>query len=197
MVAFNPLDDAELLALIRYEARALAPKLPTGYDRDDLESVAGEAVVEHFARADRSDPHRFKASLRICIRNRMKSFLASLRVKGRACSRLPQGEDGETLPVADQRSADPSDRAAAREVLTNGVLLPAPDRIAARVRVLRETVVGSIRRRDIRAAMHALGEKAAAGDAKALNALLDLIGRPEVPVASSPATQVIVHAGDF
>ena len=203
MVAHSPLGDAEMIAVIRFEARQLRHRLPAGYDQDDLESVGNEAAVEALARADRTDPARFKATMRLTIRNRMKDFLKSLKVKGRAMARLPADADENEMPVRDLRADDPADRAAAREVVlapgagkvvVRNPALPSPDVAAAKAAALREVMFGAIRADHVLAMMAAIGEKAADGDLPSARFIRDLIDRPQAgPVQQ---TAVIINGSD-
>jgi hypothetical protein len=195
--------DGDLLNLIRFEAVRLARRLPRGYDRDDLESVGNEAAVEALARYDAADPDRFRAVLRLTIRNRMKSFIAQVGGLHRKSRAKEVGfpvcaETGEPVELPDRRAADPAERAAAREGAFSLARVarrtPPPDRVAERVVALREAMFAAVSAGDVAEVMAGLVRDAKAGDAKARKLLLDYLqpGRSGVTVQQA----VVVNAAD-
>lgn len=202
MVKAIPIKDADLLELIRFEAAKLKRRLPTGYDADDLESVGNEAALEALRRCDKTDPVRFRNTLRLKIRDRMKDFLDSLKVPGRANARLPADADGNELPVIDARAADPAGMALGGELVLQpgaGKMLPSPEKVAELATNLRAVMYGSIRAAHVSRAMRQLGRKAAGGDLAAIRELSRIIGPGQAgPVQAGPVQQtaVFVNAKD-
>lgn len=205
-------EDREQLAAIGIEQARWAAsrfhKLPAGLDRQELESVGNEAVMEAIVTWDPANGD-FRGYARLVARSRMQDAIRAARSRARGRVPFqPTLADGSTAqPPVDTRADDPAEVAMARDELEDAraavavvrpretrlkvselqSVLPAPDVVADRVAELREAMFGAINTSDVTAAMDALKQKAAAGDLRAIKLLIDMLAPKAAPTATANA----------
>lgn len=195
---------AEAFPLIAIAARKFH-SLPVGINTDDLESAGNEALLEAATMWSPDTEVEWKAYAYSRLKGAMQNTITHARSRRRA-DLCPTNDDGETLaPPADPRSADPSEIAAARELVTRPrrslsirrleSTLPTPGAVADQVTKLRAAMFGAIDENAVSSMMQAVMAKAQAGDLKAAKLLMDLLapGRSGVTVNQQA---VVIQQGD-
>jgi hypothetical protein len=194
------------LPTVQWIARVMERKgQPYGVNRDDLESVGNEALMEARAYFD-PDKYTWIEFVKLTARSRMTDEINKAKQRRSRTAPLEiETADGEFLPREDTRADRPDDRAAAREGMAKGkpatlavtqvrAGLPTPDAVALKVAALREAMFSAVKTEDVTEVMGSLVEKAKAGDLKAMKLFLDYLAPSRSGVVVQQA--VVVNPGD-
>lgn len=168
------------LDLVPWQASRF-PRLPAGITRDDLESAGQEALVHAATAFDPQGEAGWRTYARVCVKQAMKAVIAKARTR-RQVPLTIRTADGDELPRADPKAADPARVAEARELVAAPrrrrdpfADLPAPQAVAAQAVALRGAMYAAVSAEDVGAIMRAVVAKAKGGDLKATRLLLDTV----------------------
>lgn len=203
---------ADALDLVAWQARRF-PRLPRGITTDDLESAGNEALIHAATTWDDEGEIPWRTWARKCVRNAMLLQIRHARTR-RSAPLEVEGEDGELLPRADPRAADPAELASAREVFSAppAASTPTPGRprrhislsgapdpaaVAIRATALREAMFGAIRDEDAADVVRQVMEKAKGGDLKAARLFFDLLAPSRSGATVIQQQAVVIREGDL
>jgi hypothetical protein len=165
MLTLKPRQDDRITRaypLVAIEARRFRT-LPPGVGVDDLESVGGEALVEAAANHD-DDRGPWLRFARAWARNAMRGYLSQSRRRSNRMTTLEvETPDGESMPRADRRAADPCELAGVRERLTTATL-PDAKTVVDQVTKLRNAMFDAVDVTKLAAMMNVLQTQTVGGD---------------------------------
>lgn len=167
------------LDLVPWQASRF-PRLPAGITRDDLESAGQEALVHAATAYDPQGEAGWRTYARVCVKQAMRAVVRHARTR-RQVPLTIRTPDGDELPRADPKAADPAQVAEARELVAPRrrrdpfADLPAPQAVAAQAVALRDAMYAAVSAEDVGDIMRAVVRKAKGGDLKATRLLLDTV----------------------
>lgn len=208
--SYKPIDPArqaamvkEAFQLIDWQARRFG-SLPPGIDVEELESLGNELIVDALATFPHAEAKgiTWNQHVRTTLRSGMLTAIRKARGSRRKTKHgrtSMHNEEGEQIPLTDQKADDPSEVAEAVEevnttlakrVVTAKELeksLPLPAAVAAKSQILQAAVVAAIQPADVKDVIESMIEKATNDkDVKAAAFVIGLVNRSPTTAPPSP-----------